>query len=152
MKSAVQKTQVSESRKIRKPLMEKKRRARINDSLETLKQILLESKTTLKDSKTGHKTAKLEKADILELTVRYLQQLHGKVSENRVESSTGKETVAIRPADSSSCDDNFKTGFTLLPTKLQSGQIVYFLPKNFPVISKTDDKCSENKENVWRPW
>ncbi|CAP24266.1 Protein CBR-LIN-22 [Caenorhabditis briggsae] len=53
-----------------KPLMEKKRRARINKSLSQLKQILIQD---------GHKNSaqhsKWEKADILEMTVEYLQQL-----------------------------------------------------------------------------
>ncbi|XP_023018601.1 transcription factor HES-2 [Leptinotarsa decemlineata] len=152
MKTEVRKVQVvSETRKIRKPLMEKKRRARINDSLETLKQILLNSKTTLKDcSKSGQRTAKLEKADILEMTVRYLQQLHGKIGEN-TPSANKKETIAIRPADSS-CE-NVRMGFTLLPTKLQSGEVVYFIPKNIPVVSSSvGDNCEKNRENVWRPW
>ncbi|KAK9722779.1 Helix-loop-helix DNA-binding domain [Popillia japonica] len=110
----------SESRKIRKPLMEKKRRARINDSLETLKQILLESKTTIKDpSKTsgGQRTAKLEKADILEMTVRYLQHLRNKInqisSDAHVKSPIRiKEEIRISPADSS-CD--MKYGVALVP-------------------------------------
>lgn len=59
-------------RKIRKPLMEKKRRARINDSLETLKEILLKNTVAITQ---GSRPTKLEKADILEMTVRYLQVL-----------------------------------------------------------------------------
>lgn len=61
--------------------MEKKRRARINDSLEALKQMLLESATNIlptisnKNNTNNQRPAKLEKADILELTVRYLQQI-----------------------------------------------------------------------------
>lgn len=59
--------------------MEKKRRARINDSLEALKQMLLESTTNIPQTTTknsNNRPAKLEKADILEMTVRYLQDLH----------------------------------------------------------------------------
>lgn len=59
-------------RKIRKPLMEKKRRARINDSLETLKDILLKNTVAITQ---GTRPTKLEKADILEMTVRYMQDL-----------------------------------------------------------------------------
>lgn len=57
----------------RKPLMEKKRRARINDSLETLKEILLKNTVAVTQ---GTRPTKLEKADILEMTVRYLKVLH----------------------------------------------------------------------------
>ncbi|KAK1159586.1 hypothetical protein AOXY_G22331 [Acipenser oxyrinchus oxyrinchus] len=60
--------QASMERKISKPLMEKKRRARINNSLEQLRS-LLESQYP-KISKR-----KLEKADILELTVKCLKHL-----------------------------------------------------------------------------
>lgn len=64
-------------RKIRKPLMEKKRRARINDSLEKLKQILLKNTVAMT---YGSRPTKLEKADILEMTVRYLQILQSQKS------------------------------------------------------------------------
>ncbi|XP_071446249.1 transcription factor HES-2-like [Hetaerina americana] len=58
---------------IRKPLMEKKRRARINNSLNELKKMILSYSTTIKEDP---QPAKLEKADILEMTVRHLQRLH----------------------------------------------------------------------------
>ncbi|XP_036961517.1 transcription factor HES-2-like [Acanthopagrus latus] len=56
-----------ELRKTMKPLMEKRRRARINDSLNHLKNLILP--LTGRD-KTRY--SKLEKADILEMTVRFL--------------------------------------------------------------------------------
>ncbi|KAF4533519.1 hypothetical protein B566_EDAN001004 [Ephemera danica] len=52
-----------------KPLMEKRRRARINQSLAVLKSLILDS-ARLENTKHS----KLEKADILELTVRHLQR------------------------------------------------------------------------------
>jgi len=45
-------TRVSETRKVRKPLMEKKRRARINQSLNDLKRLLLESNNVKKEVST----------------------------------------------------------------------------------------------------
>ncbi|XP_075898092.1 transcription factor HES-2-like [Nelusetta ayraudi] len=59
-----------ELRKTMKPLMEKRRRARINDSLNHLKNLILP--LTGRD-KTRH--SKLEKADILEMTVRFLNDI-----------------------------------------------------------------------------
>lgn len=59
-----------------KPLMEKRRRARINQSLAILKALILES-TKSYNAKNGDgpaKHTKLEKADILELTVRHFQR------------------------------------------------------------------------------
>ena len=56
-------------RSVTKPLMEKRRRERINKSLTELKNILLEA---LKRDQSS--CSKLEKADILEMTVKYLNQ------------------------------------------------------------------------------
>lgn len=65
-----------------KPLMEKRRRARINQSLAVLKALILEAANQRSGSAVGAngatgggaKHAKLEKADILELTVRHFQR------------------------------------------------------------------------------
>ncbi|KAL3861021.1 hypothetical protein ACJMK2_007114 [Sinanodonta woodiana] len=60
-------------RKIKKPLIEKKRRDRINKCLAELKTILL------KDIQhTGTQISRLDKADVLELTVKYLQTVQRK--------------------------------------------------------------------------
>nr|AKQ48965.1 putative transcription factor HES-2a-like protein [Leptinotarsa decemlineata] len=61
----------SDDRKFRKPLMEKKRRARINKCLDDLRMIL----TKCDPENVKRKNAKLEKADILELTVKYLERV-----------------------------------------------------------------------------
>uniref|UniRef100_T1JGI4 BHLH domain-containing protein n=1 Tax=Strigamia maritima TaxID=126957 RepID=T1JGI4_STRMM len=60
----------TESRKSNKPIMEKRRRARINQCLNELKTLILEA---LRKDPSRH--SKLEKADILEMTVNYLQNL-----------------------------------------------------------------------------
>ncbi|XP_059052163.1 uncharacterized protein LOC131846783 [Achroia grisella] len=60
----------AELRKTNKPIMEKKRRARINHCLNELKDLLLDGK-----EKDPTRHSKLEKADILELTVKHLQTL-----------------------------------------------------------------------------
>lgn len=62
-----------ECRKIRKPKIEKLRRARINSSLESLKEILLKNTISIPQ---GARPTKLEKADVLEMTVRYIELLH----------------------------------------------------------------------------
>ncbi|XP_053137335.1 hairy/enhancer-of-split related with YRPW motif protein-like [Hemicordylus capensis] len=59
-----------EKNKLRKPVVEKMRRDRINSSIEQLK-ILLE-----KEFQRQQPNAKLEKADILEVAVGYLKQQH----------------------------------------------------------------------------
>merc|ERR1712083_996001 len=57
-------------RKVMKPLLERKRRARINSCLDELKDLMVDALQT-----EGESIAKLEKADVLELTVRHLQKL-----------------------------------------------------------------------------
>uniref|UniRef100_UPI00398F2F21 transcription factor HES-2.1 n=1 Tax=Pristiophorus japonicus TaxID=55135 RepID=UPI00398F2F21 len=66
--SKSRKREASELRKTLKPLMEKRRRARINDSLNQLKTLILPL-----IGKDSPRYSKLEKADILEMTVRFLQ-------------------------------------------------------------------------------
>ncbi|KAI7809997.1 transcription factor HES-1-like isoform X1 [Triplophysa rosa] len=57
-------------RKSSKPIMEKRRRARINDSLTQLKSLILDAL-----NKETSKHSKLDKADILEITVKHLKNL-----------------------------------------------------------------------------
>ncbi|KFM80255.1 Protein deadpan, partial [Stegodyphus mimosarum] len=57
-------------KKASKPLMEKRRRARINHCLAQLKSLVVDPNTTERSRQT-----KLEKADILELTVRHLHEI-----------------------------------------------------------------------------
>jgi len=57
-------------KKIMKPLLERKRRARINKCLDELKDIM-----TAALQAQGENVSKLEKADILELTVRHLHKM-----------------------------------------------------------------------------
>merc|ERR1712117_454088 len=57
-------------RKVMKPLLERKRRARINKCLDEIKDILVESLQM-----EGESITKLEKADVLELTLKHLQKL-----------------------------------------------------------------------------
>jgi len=57
-------------RKVMKPLLERKRRARINKCLDELKDLMVDALQSEGDSIT-----KLEKADVLELTVQHLEKL-----------------------------------------------------------------------------
>lgn len=76
-------------RKNRKPLMEKKRRARINDSLEALKEILLKNTVAITQ---GTRPTKLEKADILEMSVRYVRYLEMLHKRNTLPNATTSES------------------------------------------------------------
>merc|ERR1739848_693396 len=73
MSKAEKMTRSHQYKKIMKPLLERKRRARINKCLDELKDIM-----TAALQAQGENVSKLEKADILELTVRHLQNATGK--------------------------------------------------------------------------
>jgi len=78
-------------RKVMKPMLERKRRARINRCLDELKELMV---TALQSE--GENVSKLEKADILELTVRHLHKLRQ------------QQRLAASPSAES---DRFRSGF-----------------------------------------
>ncbi|XP_045624413.1 uncharacterized protein [Procambarus clarkii] len=86
---------VSEARRIRKPLMERKRRERINTSLNDLASLLAEAH--LVKGEAG-KPTKLEKADILELTVKHMKTL--------------RDSDEDRTDGSDSAVNSYRDGFT----------------------------------------
>ncbi|CAG4965294.1 unnamed protein product [Parnassius apollo] len=65
-----QKKPTGDNRRSNKPIMEKRRRARINNCLNELKALILDA---MKKDPARH--SKLEKADILEMTVKHLEGL-----------------------------------------------------------------------------
>ncbi|XP_049873391.1 protein hairy isoform X2 [Pectinophora gossypiella] len=68
--SPPEKKQPGDNRRSNKPIMEKRRRARINNCLNELKALILDA---MKKDPARH--SKLEKADILEMTVKHLEGL-----------------------------------------------------------------------------
>jgi hairy-and-enhancer-of-split protein len=90
----LQPTDVSHSCvQVMKPMLERKRRARINKCLDELKDLIVSSLQA-----EGENVSKLEKADILELTVRHLHRL-------RRQHSLGLTPEAAYA-------DRFRAGFT----------------------------------------
>ncbi|XP_055335635.1 transcription factor HES-4-like [Paramacrobiotus metropolitanus] len=85
---------MSEHRRASKPIMEKRRRARINNSLSELKSLILDA--TRKDCS---RHSKLEKADILEMTVKHLQALQ-------------RQQMAAAVATDPTVLNKFKAGFS----------------------------------------
>ncbi|XP_072537147.1 transcription factor HES-2.1 [Salminus brasiliensis] len=83
--TVAQRKEANELRKTLKPLMEKRRRARINDSLNKLKALIVPLV-----GKDTSRYSKLEKADVLEMTVRFLRDL---------------------PSSSSPVKDSYKEGY-----------------------------------------
>ncbi|XP_003741403.1 transcription factor HES-1-B [Galendromus occidentalis] len=92
--SPSQPRKASEQRRTTKPIMEKRRRARINNSLNELKNLILD----YNKSKDTARHNKLEKADILEMAVRHVQMLH-------------RQTSVQRAAVDPNVSDKFRAGY-----------------------------------------
>ncbi|KAL0268719.1 UNVERIFIED_CONTAM: hypothetical protein PYX00_010546 [Menopon gallinae] len=87
-------TRTNENRRSNKPIMEKRRRARINNCLNELKTLILDA---MKKDPARH--SKLEKADILEMTVKHLETLQ-------------RQQVAMAAASDPNVANKFRAGFT----------------------------------------
>lgn len=74
-------------RKVMKPLLERKRRARINKCLDDLKDLMA---TCMQQN--GDSSAKLEKADILEVTVQHLRKLKEQKQQNGSSNVSGQQS------------------------------------------------------------
>ncbi|KAK5644996.1 hypothetical protein RI129_006296 [Pyrocoelia pectoralis] len=83
----------AELRKTHKPIMEKRRRARINHCLNEIKSLILDA---MKKDPARH--SKLEKADILEMAVKHLQNVQ-------------RQQLALAMASDPSVLRKFKAGF-----------------------------------------
>ncbi|XP_030371986.1 protein hairy [Scaptodrosophila lebanonensis] len=91
--SQLKETALKSDRRSNKPIMEKRRRARINNCLNELKTLILDA--TKKDPA---RHSKLEKADILEKTVKHLQELQ-------------RQQSAMQQAADPKTINKFKAGF-----------------------------------------
>ncbi|XP_071349397.1 transcription factor HES-4-like [Trachinotus anak] len=111
--------------KLRKPLVEKLRRERINSSIEQLKSLL--GPQFLKQQPDS----KLEKADILEMTVCFLTQLQQQNQQQR------NLLNHINKLQSSSDNNLREADFSLLNSTVHT--------------SITKDKSPVNSA-LWRPW
>merc|ERR1712173_201707 len=85
-------------RKVMKPLLERKRRARINTCLDELKDLMVYALQA-----EGESISKLEKADVLELTVRHLRKLKR------------QQMLALNPGLDL---DRFRAGYTACATEV----------------------------------
>lgn len=108
-------------RKVMKPMLERKRRARINRCLDELKELMV---TALQSE--GENVSKLEKADILELTVRHLHTLK---RQNRLVASP-----------ENSYADRFKAGFAHC-----AQEVSHFLTTPSPVAADPVDPMAGAK-------
>ncbi|XP_029006312.1 transcription factor HES-5-like [Betta splendens] len=143
------------SHKLRKPLVEKLRRERINSSIEQLKSLL--GPEFLKQQPDS----KLEKADILEMTVCFLtrlQQQHGAVASAAVTQGysrcvqevtyfLSKEGVKAQPQSKLL---NHFNNLQFSSGKKQRGED--FSPLSSTVQSNSSKDKSPVSSSIWRPW
>uniref|UniRef100_A0A3B4VFN6 BHLH domain-containing protein n=1 Tax=Seriola dumerili TaxID=41447 RepID=A0A3B4VFN6_SERDU len=113
------------SLQLRKPLVEKLRRERINSSIEQLKSLLGP------DFLKQQPDSKLEKADILEMIVCFLTQLQQQNQQQR------RLLNLVNKLQSSSDKNLMEADFSLLSSTVQTS----ITKENSPVNSA-----------LWRPW
>ncbi|CAL8400585.1 unnamed protein product [Arctogadus glacialis] len=143
--------------KIRKPLVEKLRRERINSSIEQLKSLL--GPEFLKQEPDS----KMEKADILEMTVDFLRQLQlsrhgnsvsGVSAANQGHSRCVQEVVhflskdEVKTLSNRRMLDHFQNLRTSSDRLTEGGSIQLSSPLKNNI---TKEKSSVNSA-VWRPW
>eukprot|EP00079_Xenopus_tropicalis_P016871 XP_004916212.1 PREDICTED: transcription factor HES-5 [Xenopus tropicalis] len=140
-----------EKNKLRKPIVEKMRRDRINNSIEQLKALL---------EKEFHKqepNVKLEKADILEMAVSYLQQQKSQSPNLAKLEQDYKQgfSSCLREAVQFLCyyPESGETQMKLLK-HLQAPQKLSVAPLTY-IPSVSDSKqaaLASNPSKIWRPW
>ncbi|XP_063291982.1 transcription factor HES-5-like [Pelobates fuscus] len=143
-----------EKNKLRKPAVEKMRRDRINSSIEQLK-LLLE-----KEFHKEQPNVKLEKADILEMTVTYLRKQRLPNFNNPVHV---KRELPMDFKDGYSRCYSEVLDFLSLHQKHQAAELKLIncckSTEAVCISSPSPMKCSEEKQedlsindNIWRPW
>ena len=88
-------------RKVMKPLLERKRRARINSCLDELKELM-----EYLGAESGQRLARLEKADVLEVTVNHLKSL--------------KASGSLTAGESLGASPTFQTGYSACASEVAS--------------------------------
>ncbi|XP_048066157.1 transcription factor HES-2.2 [Megalobrama amblycephala] len=174
--------EANELRKTLKPLLEKKRRARINESLNRLKALILPL-----TGKDNCRYSKLEKADILEMTVRFLTDIQSTPSKDGAVSFKEGYTTCLQRVSARLPQTNLDTETRhrvnefiqrsmmpktpgcqnccaqssrmmsqiqqkLLNLKSSSSRIVNPEKNNAAILSQPQPVPLITDDNVWRPW
>ncbi|XP_044205644.1 transcription factor HES-5-like [Thunnus albacares] len=140
--------------KLRKPLVEKLRRERINSSIEQLKSLL--GPEFLKQQPDS----KLEKADILEMTVcflRRLQQQHQDVESAAVDQGYSRCIQEVAHFLSTEVKTQSQRRLLNHFNKLQSSSDKNLREVDFSPLSSTVQTSITKEKNpvnsaLWRPW
>ncbi|XP_035239074.1 transcription factor HES-5-like [Anguilla anguilla] len=140
-----------ERHKLRKPVVEKMRRDRINSSIEQLKA-LLETEFRKSDP-----SAKLEKADVLEMTVSFLkQQLQPRAAANQMGYSHGYSQCwgeALRYLSFSSKGNvSVKQRYGSHGTQVSTKKLCPESPASSKQSPVTAGQSAGAGLPLWRPW
>ncbi|XP_048375301.1 transcription factor HES-5-like [Sphaerodactylus townsendi] len=144
-----------EKNRLRKPMVEKLRRDRINSSIEHLK-FLLE-----KEFQKHQPNSKLEKADVLEMTVSYLKysQTIALSSENLTQdyskgySSCLKETLQFLAVHSANTETQLKLLNHFQKSWATAAKQVASPLTSSPALQLTPQKPAPKLScKLWRPW
>ena len=167
MNSLVQYASKTEKyRKVVKPLMERKRRARINACLDQLKDLLTEQMI-----QNGEHILKMEKIDILEMAVHHLRKSKTSVHHDRESFKNGyinaanevSRTLAFLPNIDISIGTKIMTH---LGQRLNEIQSQLFQPMTTTIcmpspsesttssgyVSDDCESTSSSGSDIWRPW
>ncbi|XP_028854497.1 transcription factor HES-5-like [Denticeps clupeoides] len=150
------KEQLTFTNKIRKPLVEKMRRDRINNSIEQLKSLLVS------EIRSDQPDSKLEKADILEMAVCFLRQLQHLQSMKKPSEAASQgfsrcvqETVHFlsREDMKTQIHQRLLNQFQSLQPPCDKNRKESVLPQlNSPVQLTNSKEKSPVTSSLWRPW
>ncbi|XP_061114991.1 transcription factor HES-5-like, partial [Conger conger] len=146
---------LSLTHKLRKPVVEKMRRDRINSSIEQLKSLLGHSQNS---------SSKKEKADILEMTVCFLRRQHQHQSANSTSCSSAvsegysrcaQEIVSFlsRYVVKTPSQRRLLSHFQKLQPSSDKSKIEFALPQlSSPAHNSSSKEETAASSALWRPW
>uniref|UniRef100_A0A3B4FRJ2 Transcription factor HES-2-like n=1 Tax=Pundamilia nyererei TaxID=303518 RepID=A0A3B4FRJ2_9CICH len=129
-----------------KPLMEKRRRARINESLNRLKNLIIPL-----TGRDHSRYSKLEKADILEMTVRFLGDIQPANAKSKLNYREGfkaclKRVSVLLPQTNLDPDAHQRVN-EFVHSRVQSQQ-----RSSAAVPNHAQSDSQTASAAVWRPW
>ena len=126
-------------RKVMKPLLERKRRARINSCLEELKE-LMES-----TGGGGEAMQRLEKADVLEVTVRHLRDLKAR---GRLAAGADITSTSTFRSGFSACAREVSSFITSPESGVEQQQALHIALGVADGLRRLQDPTIEDRENL----
>ena len=128
-------------RKVMKPLLERKRRARINSCLEELKELM----ESTGGGGNGEAMQRLEKADVLEVTVRHLRDLKAR---GRLAAGTNITTTTTFKSGFSACAREVSSFLSAPDSGMQQQQALHIALGVAEGLRRLQDPGPGGRENL----